>query len=132
MCQPEVTARELPVGMQMHGQALAQVEELHEHLDVRAVSGDVRGPEPCGGIGGDGIAQVSVTGKHAQSLGLLTESRGGGANPLLRPLRAAGATSQGTDAVTTAIEVVELVDGQQHGRHGHASHPGTHGTGAAA
>ena len=40
-----VAPGELAVGVQVHGQALAEIEELHEHLDVRPVSGDVRG---CG------------------------------------------------------------------------------------
>jgi hypothetical protein len=120
--QAEMTASELAIGVQMHGKALAKVEELHEHLDVGAIAGHVCGPEPGSGVGDHGIAQVGPVREQAEPLGRLTEPCRGRSDPLLRPLGSARTAAQGADPVATAVEVVELVDGQEHGggcrRHG--------------
>ena len=92
--EAEVATGELPIGMQVDRKALAQIEELHQHLDIGAVSGDVRRAQPRRGVRDDGIAQVAVAREHTQALGLLAEARGRRANPLLGTLGTSGSTAQ--------------------------------------
>ena len=56
VAQTELLARERAAGMEVHGQALAGVQQLDEKGRIGAEALDVPGAEPALGVGGDRVA----------------------------------------------------------------------------
>jgi hypothetical protein len=69
--------RKLPVGVRMHGQALACVEELHEQHAVVPVPGNVLGSQPNFGCTRDGICKEFAGFQPSHSFGCFaSDARG--------------------------------------------------------
>jgi hypothetical protein len=68
--------------MHMHGQALACIQELHEHTGVARLS--VVAAEPTAGVGANRVTEQRAVGQSGWSEVRLTEPGDGRAHPLLR------------------------------------------------
>lgn len=114
----QVCRRELLVGMDVHHEPLAGVEQLDQHAEVGAVPGHVLDTQPVHGVGLDRVPQDAPVRQPGQALVGLAEAGGGRADPVLghvrRPRRQA---AQRLDAPSALVEVRELVRGQSEERH---------------
>jgi hypothetical protein len=79
----QVLAGERPVGMRVHGQPLARVEQLDQQLRVDPERVQVVGAEPGTGILRDRVGQGPPVGQHGQPDRVLPEHRGGRPHPVL-------------------------------------------------
>ena len=78
----EVLRGVLPGGMHVHGQALAGIQELHEHTGVARFS--VIAAEPAAGVGANRVTQQRAVGQPGGPEVRLTEAGDRRAHPLLR------------------------------------------------
>ena len=109
----------------MDRQALVEVEQLDEHLSARAVASHMLLAQPGCRVLVYCLDEQPAIRQPTEPLGRLAKPSRGRPDPFLRTLGAAGSASQRADAVTAAVEVVELVDRQQDRDHrtGHHEHP---------
>ena len=99
--------------MQVDREPLLKIEEFDENLGARPVAGNMIWAEPCGRVLVDRLDEESPVRQPTEALGSLSEARRRRPDPLLGPLRTARPTPQCADAITTTVEVVELVHRQQ-------------------
>ncbi len=124
--QSEVLVRERVVGMVVHRQALAGVQQLDQQRGARAEARGVLGPEPSLGIGGERVADEAAVGHAAEPALALAEERGRRADPLLGRVVAADVDpAQLGDRRAAAVEVADRVGRQLDGGrcHGAGSSP---------
>jgi hypothetical protein len=103
-------ARERVVGVEVHRQALAGIEELDEYVHVDAVARDVRLTEEGLRLGADRGVELPPVGQGRYSHTRLTERRRHRRDPLLgRIFVGATGVAQVRDARPASIETMQLV-----------------------
>ena len=110
MSQAEMGTGELPIGVEVDGKALPQVEKFDKQLGAGAETLDVLGSEPRCRVRADLFCERRAIGQHRQAGRGLTEPGCCRSDPLFRASGASGAVPERTDAIPTPIEVIELVD----------------------
>ena len=119
--QPEVLVRERVVGMVVHGQALAGVQQLDQERGARAEARGVGGAEPPSGSAASASRTRPPSGMRLSPRSLSPKSVGRRADPLLGRVVAADVDpAQLGDRRAAAVEVAdrvgrELDRGRRHG-----------------
>ena len=109
--------RERTLGVNVDGQALTCVEQLHEDADVAGVTSLSRS-DPCARVGDDEVAQKCAVCRDGESDRVVAESRNGRSEPLFGLAIGLGHdSSQRGDPIATEIEVLHRVGRKQEGDH---------------
>ena len=124
VAQTELLARERAAGMEVHGQALAGVQQLDEKGRIGAEALDVPGAEPALGVGGDRVADERPVLQAAEAARVGAERRADRAEPLLgHVVRLELDAAQGGDPGAARVEMTEHVGGQDFGLHDGGTSP---------
>ena len=103
----QVGGAERVIGVGVHGQPLAGIEQLDQQHRRGAVRGDVVRAEPSQRIGGDRVGEQSAVAQAAEPEPLLAGERGGRSDPVLgaevRTLRGA---AEAVDLRAAAVEAL--------------------------
>jgi hypothetical protein len=111
----QVLGGEAPVRVDVDGQPLPGIEQLHEQTGIGAVPGDVLRTQPRRRVAGHRVGQQAAIGQPGHPVGFRAEPGGYRCDPVLGPVFMPGGPAQPVDPAGTAIEHLRHV-GPKHDR----------------